>query len=191
MSYLIAGLGNIGSEYEGTRHNIGFDVVDALVSKHGGSFTIDRLAAKAEITYRGKMLTCIKPTTYMNLSGKALRYWMEKKKIPVERLLVITDDIALPLSRLRIRGNGTDAGHNGLKSVFEELQTDKYSRLRFGVGNDFPRGMQVEYVLGNWREEDIPLVKIKIEKSVQVVESFVHMGLERTMNDYNKIEITL
>jgi PTH1 family peptidyl-tRNA hydrolase len=191
MSFLIAGLGNIGSEYEGTRHNIGFDVVDALVSKHGGSFSIDRLAAKAEISYRGKILTCIKPTTYMNLSGKALHYWLEKKKIPLERLLVITDDIALPLSRLRLRGCGTDAGHNGLKSIFEELKTEKYPRLRYGVGNDFPRGMQVEYVLGTWRKEDLPLIKIKNEKAVQVVESFVHTGLERTMNDYNKIEITL
>jgi peptidyl-tRNA hydrolase, PTH1 family len=191
MSYLIAGLGNIGSEYEGTRHNIGFDVVDALVAKHGGSFSIDRLASKAEISYRGKILTCIKPSTYMNLSGKALHYWLEKKKIPLERLLVITDDIALPLSRLRLRGSGTDAGHNGLKSIFEELQTEKYPRLRYGVGNDFPRGMQVEYVLGTWQKEDLPLIKIKNDKAVQVVESFIHTGLERTMNDYNKIEITL
>jgi PTH1 family peptidyl-tRNA hydrolase len=191
MSFLIAGLGNMGSEYEGTRHNIGFDVVDALVSKHGGSFSTDRLAARAEISYRGKTLTCIKPTTYMNLSGKSLRYWLEKKKIPLERLLVITDDIALPLSRLRLRGSGTDAGHNGLKSIFEQLQTENYPRLRYGVGNDFPRGMQVEYVLGTWRSEDLPLIKLKNEKSVQAVESFVHMGLERTMNDYNKIEITL
>lgn len=191
MSFLIAGLGNIGSEYEGTRHNIGFDVLDNLVFKHGGSFSIDRLAAKAEISFRGKSLTCIKPTTYMNLSGKAVRYWLEKKKIPVERLLVITDDIALPLSRLRLRGNGTDAGHNGLKSVFEELQTEKYARLRYGVGNDFPRGMQVEYVLGNWPKADLALVKIKNDKAVEIVESFVHTGLERTMNDYNKIEITL
>ena len=191
MSYLIAGLGNIGTEYDGTRHNIGFDVADALVFKYGGSFTTDRLAARSEIVYRGKSLTCIKPTTYMNLSGKALRYWMEKKKIPVERVLVITDDIALPLSRLRLRGNGSDAGHNGLRSVFEELQTENYPRLRFGVGNNFPRGMQVEYVLGKWRNDELPLVKMKIEKSVQVVESFVHLGLERTMNDYNKIEITL
>jgi PTH1 family peptidyl-tRNA hydrolase len=189
--FLIAGLGNIGSEYEGTRHNIGFDVVDALVYKHGGEFNADRLAARSEITYRGKTLTCIKPTTYMNLSGKALRYWMEKKKVPVERVLVITDDIALPLSRLRLRGNGSDAGHNGLRSIFEELQTENYPRLRFGVGNNFPRGMQVEYVLGKWWNEELPLVKLKIEKSVQVVESFVHMGLERTMNDYNKIEVTL
>ena len=191
MNFLVAGLGNIGSEYEGTRHNIGFDVVDELVSKHGGSFTSDRLAARAEITFRGKTLTCIKPTTYMNLSGKAVRYWLEKKKIPIERLLVITDDIALPITRLRLRGNGTHAGHNGLKSIFEELQTDKYPRLRYGVGNDFPRGMQVEWVLGKWRNEDLALVKIKNEKAVQVVESFVHLGLERTMNDYNKIEITL
>ncbi|HEV3225041.1 MAG TPA: aminoacyl-tRNA hydrolase [Puia sp.] len=191
MSFLIAGLGNIGSEYEGTRHNIGFDVIDALVFKHGGKFSIDRLVARAEISYRGKTLTCIKPTTYMNLSGKALHYWLEKKQIPLERLLVITDDIALPLSRFRLRGSGTDAGHNGLKSIFEELQTEKYPRLRYGVGNDFPRGMQVEYVLGTWRKEDLPLIKIKNEKAVQIVESFVHMGLERTMNDYNKIEITL
>jgi PTH1 family peptidyl-tRNA hydrolase len=191
MNFLIAGLGNIGSEYDGTRHNIGFNVVDALVQKHGGSFSLDRLAAKADISYRGKSLICIKPATYMNLSGKAVRYWMEKKKIPVERLLVITDDIALPLSRLRLRGNGSDAGHNGLKSVFEELETEIYPRLRFGVGNGFPRGMQVEYVLGKWQMDEIPLVKIKIDKSVQVVESFVHLGLERTMNDYNKIEITL
>ncbi len=191
MSYLIVGLGNIGSEYAGTRHNIGFDVVDTLVSKLGGTFSIDRLAAKAEVTYRGKSLTCIKPTTYMNLSGKAVHYWLEKKKIPLERLLVITDDIALPISRLRLRGNGTDAGHNGLRSIFEELQTEKYPRLRYGVGNDFPRGMQIEYVLGTWRKEDLPLLKIKNEKAAQIVESFVHMGLERTMNDYNKIEITL
>ena len=191
MSFLIAGLGNIGSEYEGTRHNIGFDIVEALVSKYDGSFSIDRLAAKSEISFRGKTVTCIKPTTFMNLSGKAIRYWLEKKKIPVERLLVITDDIALPLSRLRLRGHGADAGHNGLRSVFEELQTEKYPRLRYGIGNDFPRGMQVEYVLGKWPKDLLPFLKIKNEKTVQVVESFVNMGLERTMNDYNKIEITL
>ena len=189
--YLIAGLGNIGSEYDGTRHNIGFDVVNGLVSKHGGNFSINKLAAIAEISYRGKAITCIKPGTYMNLSGKAIRYWLEKKKIPLEQLLVIADDIALPLSRLRMRPNGSDAGHNGLKSIFEELQTENYPRLRYGVGNDFPRGMQVEWVLGRWKTEDLPLIKIKNEKAVQMIESFVHMGLERTMNEYNKIEITL
>lgn len=191
MSYLIAGLGNIGPEYEGTRHNIGFDVLDTLVFKYGGSFLVDRLALRAEISYRGKVITCIKPTTYMNLSGRAVRYWLEKKKIPMEQLLVITDDIALPLSRLRLRGDGSDAGHNGLKSLFEELQTEKYARLRYGIGNNFPRGMQVEYVLGRWHKNELPLIKIKNEKAVQVVESFIQMGLERTMNDYNKIEITL
>ena len=189
--YLIAGLGNIGPEYAGTRHNIGFDVVDNLVSKHGGSFKTERLASVAEISYRGKTLTCIKPSTYMNLSGNAIRYWLDRKKIPLEKLLVVTDDIALPLSRLRLRPDGSDAGHNGLKSIFESLQTDKYPRLRYGVGNDFPRGMQVEYVLGTWNPELFPLIKIKNEKAVQLIESFVHSGLERTMNDYNKIEITL
>jgi peptidyl-tRNA hydrolase, PTH1 family len=191
MSFLIAGLGNIGPDYEGTRHNIGFDVVDALVYKHGGKFSADRLAAKAEISYRGKNITCIKPSTFMNLSGKAVRYWLDKKGISMDHLLVITDDIALPLSRLRLRGNGSDAGHNGLKSLFEELKTENYPRLRYGIGDHFPRGMQVEYVLGSWFPEDLPLVKIKIEKAVQAIESFVQMGLERTMNDYNKLVITL
>jgi peptidyl-tRNA hydrolase, PTH1 family len=191
MSYLIVGLGNVGSEYEGTRHNIGFDVADALVSKNGGVFKIDRLAAIAEISYKGKTLTCIKPTTYMNLSGNAVRYWMEKRKIPLERLLIITDDIALPLSIIRLRGHGSDAGHNGLKSIFDSLQTEKYARLRYGIGSDFPRGMQVDYVLGRWPVQDLPLIKIKNVRAVDIVESFVHAGLERTMNDYNKLEITL
>jgi PTH1 family peptidyl-tRNA hydrolase len=190
-SFLIAGLGNIGSEYAGTRHNIGFDVVSALVAKHQGSFVIDRLAALAEIKYKGRTLTCILPSTYMNLSGKAVKYWLDRKKIPLERILVVADDIALPLSRLRLRPSGSDAGHNGLKSIFFELQTDQYPRLRYGIGNHFPRGMQVEYVLGKWREEELPLVKAKNEKAVELIESFVFAGLERTMNDYNKIVISL
>lgn len=190
-SFLIAGLGNIGSEYTGTRHNIGFDVVSALVAKHQGSFVIDRLAALAEIKYKGRALTCILPSTYMNLSGKAVKYWLDRKKIPLERILVVADDIALPLSRLRLRPSGSDAGHNGLKSIFFELQTDQYPRLRYGIGNHFPRGMQVEYVLGKWREEELPLVKAKNEKAVELIESFVFAGLERTMNDYNKIVISL
>jgi peptidyl-tRNA hydrolase, PTH1 family len=190
-SFLIAGLGNIGPEYAGTRHNIGFDVLDALVSGQEESFVVDRLAAVAEIKWKGKMLTCIKPSTYMNLSGRAVKYWLDKRKIPLERLLVVTDDIALPLSRLRLRPSGSDAGHNGLKSIMEELQTDQYPRLRFGIGNDFPRGMQVEYVLGAWRETERRLVKLKTETAVRLIQSFVSAGLERTMNDYNKIEITL
>jgi PTH1 family peptidyl-tRNA hydrolase len=190
-SFLIAGLGNIGSEYEGTRHNIGFDVVASLVARQQGSFTVERLAALAEIKFKGRTLTCILPSTYMNLSGKAVKYWLDRKKIPVERLLVIADDIALPLSRLRLRPSGSDAGHNGLKSIFAELQTEQYPRLRYGVGNQFPRGMQVEYVLGKWNADELPLVKVKNEMAVQVIESFVTAGLERTMNDYNKKEITL
>ncbi len=190
-SFLIAGLGNIGSEYEGTRHNIGFDVVAALVAKHEGSFSIERLAAIAEIKFKGRTLICILPSTYMNLSGKAVKYWLDRKKIPLERLLVVADDIALPLSRLRLKPSGSDAGHNGLKSMYAELQTDQYARLRYGIGNDFPRGMQVEYVLGRWKPEELPLVKAKNEKAVQVIESFITAGLERTMNDYNKMEITL
>jgi peptidyl-tRNA hydrolase, PTH1 family len=190
-SFLIAGLGNIGSEYDGTRHNIGFDVVASLVARQQGSFTVERLAALAEIKFKGRTLTCILPSTYMNLSGKAVKYWLDRKKIPVERLLVIADDIALPLSRLRLRPSGSDAGHNGLKSIFAELQTEQYPRLRYGVGNQFPRGMQVEYVLGKWNADELPLVKVKNEMAVQVIESFVTAGLERTMNDYNKKEITL
>jgi PTH1 family peptidyl-tRNA hydrolase len=127
----------------------------------------------------------------MNLSGKAVKYWLDRKKIPLERILVVADDIALPLSRLRLRPSGSDAGHNGLKSIFFELQTDQYPRLRYGIGNHFPRGMQVEYVLGKWREEELPLVKAKNEKAVELIESFVFAGLERTMNDYNKIVISL
>jgi len=127
----------------------------------------------------------------MNLSGKAVKYWQDRKKIPLERLLVVTDDIALPLSRLRLRASGSDAGHNGLKSIFAELQTDQYPRLRYGIGNHFPRGMQVEYVLGKWNPDELALVKLKNEKAVELIESFVTTGLERTMNDYNKIEITL
>lgn len=190
-SFLIAGLGNIGSEYEGTRHNIGFDVVATLVASHGGRFAADRLAAVAEIKFKGRQLTCILPTTYMNLSGRAVKYWMDKKKIPLEQIVVVTDDLALPLNRLRLRPSGSDAGHNGLKSICAELGTDQYPRLRYGIGNDFPKGMQVDYVLGKWKPEELPLVGVKNQKAVAMIESFVTIGLARTMNDYNKIVITL
>ncbi len=190
-SYLIAGLGNIGAEYADTRHNIGFDVVAGLVAKHGGVLVTQRLAAVAEIKFKGRKLTCILPTTYMNLSGRAVKYWMDKEKIPLERILVVTDEIALPLSRVRLRGSGSAGGHNGLKSIQEELNTDQYARLRYGVGNQFPRGMQVEYVLGKWPAAEIPLLKKKNEKVVEMIESFSTAGLERTMNDFNKLEITL
>src|SRR5690606_25286782 len=140
MKFLIAGLGNIGAEYDATRHNIGFDIADVLVMKHNTTFRIDRLAAVANFRLKGKSFTVIKPSTYMNLSGKALKYWMDKEKIPLEQVLVIVDELALPLGTLRMKGNGSAGGHNGLKSIEEVLQTNQYARLRFGIGSDFPRG---------------------------------------------------
>jgi len=189
--FLIAGLGNFDLEYAGTRHNIGFDIVDALVQKHGGSFAISRLAGVAEIKWKGKTIFCIKPTTYMNLSGKAVKYWMDKESIAIENLMVVVDDKALPLSRLRIRRGGSDGGHNGLKSVQECLGTTEYPKLRFGIGDNFLKGMQVEYVLGKWKKEEVALVKLKIKKAAEAIESFVSAGIERTMEQFNKLEVTL
>jgi PTH1 family peptidyl-tRNA hydrolase len=189
--FLIAGLGNFDMEYAGTRHNIGFDVVDELVQQRGGSFAISRLAGIAEIKWKGKSIICIKPTTYMNLSGKAVKYWMDKENIATENLMIVVDDKALPLSRLRIRPGGSDGGHNGLKSVQEYLGTTEFPKLRFGIGDNFPKGMQAEYVLGKWRKEELPLVKLKIEKAAEAIESFVTLGIERTMEHYNKLEVTL
>ncbi len=150
MKYLIVGLGNIGTDYHHTRHNIGFDVADAFAAKHGALFRSDRLADVAEIKWKGRILVVIKPTTYMNLSGKAVKYWMDKEKIPAENMLVIVDELALPLEVIRLRPGGSDAGHNGLKSIQETIGTNQYPRLRFGIGNDFPKGRQVDYVLGRW-----------------------------------------
>jgi PTH1 family peptidyl-tRNA hydrolase len=186
MKFLIVGLGNIGAEYDATRHNIGFDVADAFVIKHGGNFRTDRLAYVADVKWKGKTFIVIKPTTYMNLSGKAVKYWMDKEKIPVEQVLVIVDDIALPIETLRLRGAGSHAGHNGLKDIQAVLNSNAYPRLRFGIGNDYPKGRQVDFVLGRWRPEELPYVKDKILKSVEMIESFAAQGLERTMNTYNK-----
>ncbi len=191
MKFLIVGLGNMSTEYAHTRHNIGFDVVGALAAKHKAAFKTDRLAAVAELKIKGKTLICILPSTFMNLSGKAVKYWMDKEKISIEHLLVVVDELAIPLSKLRLRPGGSDAGHNGLKSIHEHLQTTAYPRLRFGIGNNYPKGMQVEYVLGRWTAEEVPLVKKKIDASVEVIESFVLSGIELTMNRANKIEITL
>lgn len=191
MKFLIVGLGNMGNEYSHTRHNIGFDVVGSLAAKHNAAFRMDRLAAVTEFKLKGKTLICILPSTYMNLSGKAVKYWMDKEKVSIEHILVVADELAIPVSKLRLRPGGSDAGHNGLKSINELLQTNNYPRLRFGIGNNFPKGMQVDYVLGKWTEAETPLVKKKIEASVEVIESFVLTGIERTMNHANKIEITL
>jgi peptidyl-tRNA hydrolase, PTH1 family len=189
--FLIAGLGNIGAEYAGTRHNIGFDVVDALAAKQNVSFQVERLAEMVEIKWRGHIMVCIKPTTYMNLSGRAVKYWMDKEKIALEHILVILDELALPLSKFRLRPGGSDAGHNGLTSIRETLGTDAYPRLRFGIGNNFPMGRQVDFVLGKWGESELPLVRQKIEKSVELIESFAASGIERTMSLFNKLDFTL
>lgn len=185
MKFLLVGLGNIGNEYAHTRHNIGFDVVHAFVSKHGGSFRVDRLAYVAEVKWKGKNFVCICPTTYMNLSGKAVRYWMDKEKISLENTLVIVDDVALPLDKLRLRPGGSDAGHNGLRSLQESLQSIEYPRLRFGIGNDYPKGMQADFVLGKWKKEEEPLVSLKIGASVEAIESFASQGLSTAMNQIN------
>ena len=185
--FLIIGLGNIGDEYANTRHNIGFDVVDAFVLKHGGFFQSARLVEVAEIKWKGKIFICIKPTTFMNLSGRAVKYWLDKEKIAIENSLTIVDDLALPLDKLRLRKGGSDAGHNGLRDIQNILGTDEYPKLRFGIGNNFPKGMQVEYVLSKWYKEEIPVVKIKIEKCLEVIESFAAVGIDKTMNLVNKL----
>jgi peptidyl-tRNA hydrolase, PTH1 family len=191
MKFLIVGLGNIGNEYSHTRHNIGFDVVNAFVMKHGGSFRTDRLAAIAEVKLKGKQCICILPSTYMNLSGKAVKYWKDKEKIELENILVILDELAIPLSKLRLKPGGSDGGHNGLKSIQELLQTSQYARLRFGIGNNYPKGMQADYVLGKWNNDEAELVRKKIAVAVEAIEGFVLSGIERTMTQINKIEITL
>jgi len=191
MKFLIAGLGNVGDEYAHTRHNIGFDVAMAFVSKHGGQFRQDRLAYVAEVKWKGRIFVCVCPTTYMNLSGKAVKYWMDKEKIDIQNLLVVVDDLALPLSKIRLRPGGSDAGHNGLKSIQEALGTAEYPKLRFGIGNNFPKGMQVPFVLGKWFKEEEPVVKAKIEKSIEAIEAFSTIGLTSAMNKFNNLEIAL
>lgn len=185
--FLIVGLGNIGIEYKHTRHNIGFDIVEAFVLKHGGFFKLDRLAEVAEVKWKGKIFICVKPTTYMNLSGKAFKYWFDKEKISIENTLTIVDDLALPISKLRLRASGSDAGHNGLKDIQLMLATDQYPKLRFGIGNNFSKGMQAEFVLSKWLPAEQLIVNKKIDKCIEVIESFAAIGLERTMNTVNNL----
>jgi PTH1 family peptidyl-tRNA hydrolase len=188
--YLVVGLGNIGDEYNFTRHNIGFDCADVLTAKHNGTFSIDRLASKATIKIKNKAIIIIKPSTYMNLSGKAFKYWMDKENILVENTFTIVDDLALPLSTIRIKGSGRDAGHNGLKNIQETLGHDKYPKLRFGIGSEFSKGAQINFVLGKWKPEELDVVKKKIMLSVEAIESFVMQGLDKTMNQFNNQLIT-
>jgi peptidyl-tRNA hydrolase, PTH1 family len=184
----VIGLGNIGAEYDFTRHNIGFDCVDVLAAKHNGIFCLERLAYKATIKIKNKTIIIIKPTTYMNLSGKAFKYWMDKESIPLENTFTVVDDLALPLHTLRIKGSGRDAGHNGLKDIQAMLGHDGYSKLRFGIGSEFSKGNQVNFVLGKWKAQELEMVKKKIMISVDAIESFVMQGLDKTMNEFNKID---
>ena len=185
MKYLIAGLGNIGVEYANTRHNAGFVAADALVKDLKGDWKIEKLASVSTVKYKGRTLVIIKPNTYMNLSGKAVKYWLENEKIPIERLLVIVDDIALPLGMLRMKAKGGDAGHNGLTDIILKLNTDVFPRLRIGIGDDFARGYQSEYVLGQWSIKEVELMIPRIEQSVEMVKNFVTIGIARTMTAFN------
>lgn len=185
MKYLIAGLGNIGPQYELTRHNVGFLVLDRLAEKESASFAIDRHAYKAEFVHKGKHIHLIKPTTYMNLSGKAINYWLQQLKIPRENLLVVTDDIALPFGKLRMKAKGSSAGHNGLKNIEETLGGQDYPRLRFGIGNEYSKGRQIDYVLGNFGKEEVVQLPERFDKCIEMILSFSTVGIERTMNIFN------
>ena len=185
MKFLITGLGNPGAEYELTRHNIGFLVLDQLADKHGASFEIGRLAEKAEFKYKGRAIHLIKPTTYMNLSGKAIAYWLQELKIEKENLLVVVDDIALPFGSLRMRTKGSAAGHNGLKNIEFMLNGQQYSRLRLGVGDSFHKGQQVDYVLSNFSQPEFETLPNIITKANEMILSFCTIGAERTMSLFN------
>ena len=186
MSFLIAGLGNIGPEYENTRHNIGFNIVDQLANTQGAPFKLERLAFFAEYRSKGKPIYLIKPTTYMNLSGKAIHYWMTQLKIQPQNLLVVLDDLAIPFGSIRIRTKGSAGGHNGLKDIEATLGNTIYPRLRFGVGDEFAKGSQVNYVLGQWKPEEQKHLPEKIKITTEAINSFMFEGIERAMTKYNK-----
>lgn len=186
MKYLIVGLGNIGDEYVGTRHNIGFRTVDAFAKKQGVEWADKRYGAIAKTRVKNAELTLLKPSTYMNLSGQAVRYWAQQEKIPLENLLVIVDDLSLPVGKVRMRGNGSAGGHNGLKNIESCMMTQNYARIKFGIGNDFPKGTQVDFVLGQFSDEDNKIIDEKVEYVGEMIKSFCLQGLERTMNQYNK-----
>ena len=190
-SYLLVGLGNPGEAYVNTRHNIGFDVLDHFVASHGARFETSRLADVARLRIKGRSIVCIKPSTFMNLSGKAVKYWMDKEKIDVTGLLVIVDELSIPLSKLRLKMQGSNGGHNGLKSIEELLFTRSYARLRFGIGNEYPKGGQVDFVLGKWTATEWPVVRQKIEKCTEVIERYIFVGPERTMTEVNNLEFPL
>lgn len=185
MKYLIVGLGNIGDEYAGTRHNIGFKVLDALAKASNISFSEGRHAYRAELKSRGRTFILIKPTTYMNSSGKAVAYWMQQEKIPLDHLLIICDDLALPFGKIRIRERGSDGGHNGLKSIAESISTTDFARLKFGIGNDFSRGHQIDFVLGKWTDEENAALDARIDICCQAVLQLPFVGVQGIMNQFN------
>jgi PTH1 family peptidyl-tRNA hydrolase len=186
MKYLIVGLGNIGDEYVDTRHNIGFVMVDALATSLNATFSPDRYASVAYASYKGRQLVMIKPSTYMNLSGKAVHYWMQKEKIAIENVLVLVDDLALPFGTLRMKGKGSAGGHNGLKNIQELLGSDAYPRMRFGVGNNFAKGQQIDFVLGKWTAEEKTQIPPITEKSTSAIFTFLTMGIEKAMTFANQ-----
>jgi len=185
MKYLIVGLGNIGSEYKETRHNIGFKVLDALIDASNSSFKTERLGDVAQLKHRGRTLICLKPSTYMNLSGNAIRYWMQSEKIPQERVLVITDDLSLPFGKIRLRSKGSDGGHNGLKSIKEVLGNPNYARVRFGIAAEYSKGKQIDYVLGEWNSEEKKELQERIEIVLDLIKSFSTNPIQRVMSDFN------
>ena len=185
MKYLIAGLGNIGPEYELTRHNIGFLTLDRLADNHKIDFSTGRLSDRAELKYKGRQIHLIKPNTFMNLSGKAVAYWLQELKIPKENLLVVVDDIALPFGTQRLRAKGSAAGHNGLKNIEDILGGQNYARLRMGIGAEFSKGQQVDYVLSNFVQEELKVLPAAMDKAIETVLSFCTIGIERTMNVFN------
>ncbi|MDP4184550.1 MAG: aminoacyl-tRNA hydrolase [Bacteroidota bacterium] len=186
MKYLIVGLGNIGEEYRNTRHNIGFNILDALAKASNIVFTDQRYGFVSEYKYKSRTLILLKPSTYMNLSGRAVNYWMQKEKIPIENVLILVDDLALPFGALRLRAKGSDGGHNGLKNITSVIGSQEYARLRFGIGDNFHKGHQINYVLGKWSTDELKELEFKFDECNQIIQSFVTIGIERTMNEFNK-----
>lgn len=186
MKYLIAGLGNIGAEYKNTRHNIGFQILDALAGASNILFNDKRYGFVGEYKFKARSFILLKPTTYMNLSGRAISYWLQKEEIPIENLLVLVDDLALPFGTLRLKAKGSAGGHNGLENINQVLGRNDYARLRFGIGNNFHKGFQVDYVLGEWNAEEKKELPGKIDNCIEIIQSFGTIGIERTMNFYNK-----
>lgn len=186
MKYLIAGLGNIGSEYENTRHNIGFDILDELAKEFKEKFETERLASFCKFRHKSRTFVLIKPTTYMNLSGRAVKYWMDTEKIAIDKVLIVTDDLALDLGTLRMRPKGSHGTHNGLENIIQVLGQNNFARLRFGIGNQFSRGRQVDFVLGKWKPSEQPFIDEKIPQALEMIKSFGTIGVQRTMNLYNK-----